>query len=387
MIILSIGYTRELFEENIYSDTMQRLLFYSQQLDKYYIIAHSMSRDGLKPKKISDNFEVIPSNGKNRVHSLFKIISIGSRICSREHVDLIQAQDPVFTGLAAHILSLVYRIPIDVTVYGINPFDKHWRSESFFNKISAPLAKYILRRANGIQVDGSQTMRSLVQNKLNHSRVFLKPLIPLDSYNFYNFNGNLIRDKLLGSQFDKIVLFVGRLTKQKNLNLYMRVIKGVLTEFNNRVLFIIVGQGNQETELRRLALSLDVGSNIMWIPRLSRSEIPLYFAAADIFALPSLYEGFARVLMEAAMAGKPIITTAVSGADDVVINGETGFIVGVNNEAEFKDRLITLLKNKTIAKKMGSKAQELMKEKYDFNNALWKQIEIWNQVIKLNVYF
>ncbi|MCX6789780.1 MAG: glycosyltransferase [Candidatus Gribaldobacteria bacterium] len=382
MTILSIGYTRELFEDNIYSDTRQRLLFYSQQLDKYYVIAHSMLRDGLKPKKIADNFEAIPSGGINRAHSFFKIISIGSRICSRERVDLIQAQDPVFTGLAGRILSLMYKIPMDVTVYGINPFDKHWRSESFFNKIAAPLAKYILRKANGIQVDGSQAMCSLIQNKLDPSRIFLKPLVPLDSHNFYNSDGSQIRDKLLGSQFDKIVLFVGRLTKQKNLKLYMQVIKSIVAEFNNRVLFVIVGQGNEEIKIKKLASNLGIDHNIIWIPRLSRSEIPLYFAAADVFALPSLYEGFARVLMEAAMAGKPIITTAVSGADDAVINGETGFIVGINNKAEFKDRLKDLLKNEAIAKKMGSKAQKLMREKYDSNKILWKQIEIWNQVIK-----
>lgn len=96
MNILSVGYTRELLLDEANSDTKERMLYYSKLISKYYVIVHALRKHGLKPKKITHNFEVILSNGINRIHSFLNILRIGFSICKREKMDIIQVQDPIF---------------------------------------------------------------------------------------------------------------------------------------------------------------------------------------------------------------------------------------------------------------------------------------------------
>ncbi len=112
------------------------------------------------------------------------------------------------------------------------------------------------------------------------------------------------------------------------------------------------------------------------------SRIPQHFKAADIFVLPSLYEGFARVLMEAAMAGKPIVSTNVGGTEDIIKDGENGFVINQGNEKNFVEKVLFLLQNPIIAQRMGEKGQEIMETKFSPQETLLKQIEIWNELAK-----
>jgi glycosyltransferase involved in cell wall biosynthesis len=208
----------------------------------------------------------------------------------------------------------------------------------------------------------------------------LKPLIPPDSALFYNACGESVRKEILQLQFKKIVLFVGRLEKQKNLYLYLDAVYEIIEDGFANVLFLIIGDGSEREGLRRKTRQLNIEANLRWIPYVKRSLLPSYYAACDVLVLPSLYEGFARVLMEAAMAGRPIVTTDVSGADDIIVNGESGFIVPINNKDELKKKVLVLLNDEYLAKRMGEEARNMMRKKYDYEILLRKQIEIWSEL-------
>ena len=114
----------------------------------------------------------------------------------------------------------------------------------------------------------------------------------------------------------------------------------------------------------------------------SADQTPGYFAACDLFVMSSLYEGKARTLVEAACAGKPIVSTAVSGADEVVTDGETGFIVPVRDPAALADRMLRLLRDADLARAMGRRGQELAANAYDRQRHLNKIAQMWEATAK-----
>jgi len=108
-------------------------------------------------------------------------------------------------------------------------------------------------------------------------------------------------------------------------------------------------------------------------------NVPRYFAAADLFLLPSRYEGNARVLAEAGAAGTPSVTTDVSGAYDTVIEGETGAIVPVERPDLFAERVLALLADEARLPSMGARAREHVRGLYDEQALLPAFVEFWTR--------
>ena len=379
--VLSLGFTRELLvpENEEKGETLKRMTLYSNYLDKYFVLVFSLKEHQLKEKKIG-NMTAIPTNGINRFDALFKMYSLGRKICKENEIDIIQVQDPIFTGFIGYLLKKEYKKPLNICVYGSNPYDKNWLREKKTNFFLAPLAKYLIKNTDGIQVDGQKAFQSL-KAKFPFLRIFYKPMVPQDIKKFKEADGVVIKRELLKNREEKILLFVGRLVKQKNIPFLLTCFQKIIQDFSN-VRLVIIGEGEEEEKLKDLTKELKIGNKVEWIKSVPYSRIPQYFKAADIFVLPSLYEGFARVLMEAAMAGKPIVSTNVGGTEDIIKDGENGFVINQGNEKNFVEKVLFLLQNTTIVQRMGEKGQELMEKKFSPQKTLLKQIEIWNKLAK-----
>ena len=122
-------------------------------------------------------------------------------------------------------------------------------------------------------------------------------------------------------------------------------------------------------------------NNLSIIQGVGPDEAPKYFAACDIFVMSSVYEGKARALVEAACAAKPIVTTEVSGADEVVVDGESGFIVPIRDSAALSDRILSLLRNPQKANEMGRKGRQIACERYDRKNNLAMMVRMWEATV------
>jgi glycosyltransferase involved in cell wall biosynthesis len=379
--ILSLGYTRELLVpiQEAASDTPKRLAYYSVFLKKYFVVVFTLKKHNLKRKEVG-TLTAIPTNGTNRLDALWKMYQIGRKICRVHGVDLIQTQEPFFTGVIGLLLSKRFKVPLNVCVYGCDPYDEHWLGEKTTNRLLAPVAKYILRRADGIQVDGLKVLDSLKEKgKLPASKIFYKPIVPKDIDFFKKAEAKNVREWLLKGGEDKILLFVGRLVSQKNLPFLFRCFQKISEEYP-KVRLVIIGEGNQELMLKDLANNLNIQESIDWLNRIPYSKMPKYFSAADVFVMPSLYEGFARVLMEAAMAGKPIVSTDVGGTEDVIEDKQSGFVIDHGDENEFVEKVLFLLRDPEIAREMGAKGQEIMETRFDPEKTLFEQVNIWDNL-------
>jgi len=126
--------------------------------------------------------------------------------------------------------------------------------------------------------------------------------------------------------------------------------------------FIIVGNHYHVdfiNQLKLIARKNNVYNKIIFMGAVSNNFIPILDNIADIFVMPSKGgEGITRAMLEAMSCGTPVITTNVGGNPDAVINGETGFIINVGDYETLANKILTLLKDSELRRKIGINARK-----------------------------
>lgn len=141
------------------------------------------------------------------------------------------------------------------------------------------------------------------------------------------------------SKYKKTVLCVARMKPPKNSDLFMAVAK-LLPEYA----FVWIGN---ETEIT------DAPENTFFLG--SRANAGMYNSIADLFMLPSNYEGLPIVIIEAMSLGKPVVASDVGGIREIVTNGKNGFVVK-NSAGNFADKIRYILENESISRRFSANA-------------------------------
>lgn len=131
------------------------------------------------------------------------------------------------------------------------------------------------------------------------------------------------------------LLFVGRLTVQKNLHLLLRALDGVSQHFETT----LVGEGELEADLKKAAHDLRL-QNVRFPGRVDGAELRDLYRNADVFVLPSTREGMPLVLLEALAMGLPIVATDVPGNRDLVVQGQNGVLVPLGDPSTLRQALL-----------------------------------------------
>ncbi len=359
MRLLTISLSTSLFDQK--SDAFRRHTRYADQLDHLYVIVMAASKERIETKT-EGKLTIIPAYCRTRLGSVLKALRAAKRICREKKIDLISTQDPFATAWLGWKLKKKFSIPLNIQVHFDfidNPF---WIGERFINPYLNTLGKKMLVKADSVRTV-SQTITEKVRKLgLDQSRIYTIPL-GIDTRNFMDVDGSEIRAQYKTTADSSIVLFVGILIPQKNIPLLIKA-AAIVIEEKPDTLFLIAGDGGEREKLEKMSASQGLSKNIIFLGRVPESEVINYYAACDIFLMTSVYEGTARALMEAAAAAKPIVTTAVSGAKDAVIDGETGYIVPINDARELARRIIELLSNPQRRKTMGQKAREIISTRF-----------------------
>lgn len=150
-----------------------------------------------------------------------------------------------------------------------------------------------------------------------------------------------------------VVLTLGRLAAEKNHAMLLRASATLAAEGVDHVV-VLAGHGELEAALRGQAMDLRLGKRVVFAGK--TCEPQSFYASADIFALPSRIEGMPNALMEAQLFGLPAVTTAGGGSAEVVVDGETAFVVPVGDEAAFVAALRRLLTDPALRRTMGEAA-------------------------------
>lgn len=181
--------------------------------------------------------------------------------------------------------------------------------------------------------------------------------------------GDAVRARL-GLTDRPVVVCVSRLVPRKGQDTLILAMPAILAEVPDAVL-LIVGGGPYADELRKLAAETGVQDSVRFTGPVPWAELPAHYGAGDVFAMPCRtrrggldVEGLGIVYLEASATGLPVVAGDSGGAPDAVLDGETGWVVRGGSAEESAERIVALLGDAELRRRMGERGRAWVEEKW-----------------------
>ena len=306
MNVLSIGSDRSI--ANPHSASAQRQIAYGTRLGELDIIVFSLRKQKLSEQTLAIGVRVHPTGSHSRLFYGWDSFRIARRL---PKPDVISVQDPFETGLIGLLIARWLRIPLHVQVH-TDFLAPAFAGLSFMNRIRVFLAGVVLRRAARVRVVSGRIKESVAKRYGLKMPITILPIF-VDVERFRNAHAGDLAGRF--ARFDKRILVVARLEKEKNVALAIESFAEVAPE---NACLIIVGGGSGRHRLEKLA-----PTNVFFE---GQQDPAPYYVLADLVLVPSAYEGYGIVIIEALAAGKPVLSTDVGIARDagaIVASPET----------------------------------------------------------------
>ncbi len=171
-----------------------------------------------------------------------------------------------------------------------------------------------------------------------------------------------------------VVLCTSRFGARKGVKYLVKAIKRVKKEVSD-VKLILIGRGEQETELKQITKDLGLTENIVFKGQVNREQMAKTYQQASLFVLPSLAESLANSLLEAMASGLPVIGTN-SGGNPELIDKKSGYLVKPKDVTDLTRAMIKILKDKKLRIKMGQNSLKKIKS-LTWTNAASKYLKIY----------
>jgi len=181
----------------------------------------------------------------------------------------------------------------------------------------------------------------------------------------------------------KIVLYVGRISPEKGLDFLLKsFVKLVKIHKENTVLVIVGPDMGYLQNIMRLAKMFGVDDKVIVVGPLPHDDrLFSAYADADIVVIPSEYEAFPKVVLEAYAYGKPIIATKTGALKDVVLDGVTGFLVEYGDVEALTEKMRLLINDEHLTMSMGKAARKLVEQKFTLSKIVQKLEEVYRSAL------
>ncbi|NBV76650.1 glycosyltransferase [bacterium] len=307
--VLSIGTDRTLFDKESAVRVRQRA--FAARFDAFIIIVFSTARH---PEVTEGSLKIMSTNSLMPLTYGFGALRRAAAI----DADIVTAQDPFETGLVAWCIAWSKRIPLHVQVH-TDPFSSSFKRHSFINRIRTIIARFVLKRASAVRVVSERVAESV-------ERYTQAPMSVLPLYTDIARFESLPR--LKHPRFKIALLFIGRLESEKGCMQALQALKLVRSRGHDAGL-TIVGSGREDHVLREFARGNGLEQHVIFCGW--RADVSSFLSEADALLVPSLYEGYGVVIVEALAAHVPVI------AADVGVAREAGAIIA---ESDFTQSVL-----------------------------------------------
>lgn len=185
----------------------------------------------------------------------------------------------------------------------------------------------------------------------------------------------------LGLEPQQIVIAkVARLFPLKGHEHLLRAAREVVTR-NPQVRFLLIGDGILRASLQREIARLGLTSHFVFTGLVPPARIPELIHAADIVVHTSVWEGLARVLPQGLIAGKPVVSYDVDGAREVVLSGETGYLLPVESVSELAQSLSILVESPELRERFGQAGRARCVEPFEHQTMTRRIREVYQRVL------
>jgi glycosyltransferase involved in cell wall biosynthesis len=310
----------------------------------------------------------------NDLRALAEIVAL----LRRERFDVVHTHSSK-AGYLGRLAGRLVGVPCVVhTIHG-SPFhvgQPAWKRALYVNleRSARPLADYILtlsehdRRefiTNGIV---AESRSRTVYTGMDPSRIVPSP----------GADRSQMRRQLGVPPGGHMIVSVGRHDRQKAPDLLVRAFRLVLNAHPQTVL-VMVGDGPIRAEVEALASQLGVDGQVRFLG--TRTDVPDLLAAADVFSFTSLREAMGRAMLEAMLAGLPVVVPRVSGIPEAARPGETGVLFEVGDVEGIADGLNGLLADASERRRLGQNARELVAQRFSARAMVDAIEEVYEHVL------
>ncbi len=191
---------------------------------------------------------------------------------------------------------------------------------------------------------------------------------------------------------DRMVLFVGRIEPLKGVDTLIEAMSCLNLKDDRKPvhLAIIGGEPDASSEemskemarLQKLCDELAMGQTVVFLGKRGQDTLPYYYSAAEVVVMPSHYESFGMVALEAMACGTPVIASDVGGLGFLVQDGETGYTVPDGEPDKLCDRLSLLLSDHNLRESMGRRAEEVA-QSYDWEKIAAKIVDVYEGLVRV----
>ncbi|MFX0132585.1 MAG: glycosyltransferase [Candidatus Hodarchaeota archaeon] len=183
---------------------------------------------------------------------------------------------------------------------------------------------------------------------------------------------------------EKIILYLGRIHKQKGLDILVKAFFQVSQNMKNVYLIIVGPDDGYLSELKDMIIKLKLNKKVILTGPLYNEEKFEVYKDSNIFVLPSRYEAYSRSLREALTFGLPVIATKVGGTGDLIIDGKTGLLIDSENIEQLSNSILYLLNNFKKSINIGKKGKLFIKNKFSTKKIVDKIEKLYENMIDIN---
>jgi glycosyltransferase involved in cell wall biosynthesis len=316
----------------------KRMELCAAEVTELHMIIFTLQSDNLSVIEGEYGLKIHPTNSKNKLMMIFDAFRITSQIISGSSQKVIvTTQDSFEAGLVGYFLQRRFRVHLTVQEHADVFEQNYWRKESFLNQIRYRIGLFVLKRADTVRTVSDRITKKMKRMKLKANLTQLPVAIDPASFISQPQPGHNDSDTFT-------FLTMARFVKQKNLTLLLNAFFKVWQVCPHARL-VIVGRGPEAERLKFIVQ--DQYNEQVPVRFIDWSDNPSeLFADSDAYVLSSNYEGWGRVLVEAMLMRVPVVTTDVGCVGEVLINGEHGLSVPVNNETALAQAMTEMAVNR-----------------------------------------
>lgn len=296
--------------------------------------------------------------------------------------DIMHVNQPFFLAQTAMAVAKEYDIPVVGTSHFMPENLTHYlhlpdQLEKMLNSSIWRFYAWFYGKLNLI-ISPTQTAADLlIKLRVGTKVEVISNGIDLKKFNIKN-SGEYLRKRYDLPQ-KLTMLFVGRLDKEKNIQVLIRACALLKETFDFHL--VIVGKGKEEDPLKELVAELDLGDMVTFTAYLPKKDLPNIYKIADIFVMPSIAELQSLVTMEAMACGLPVVGANAVALPHLIKDKKNGFLFKPGDYKDLAKKLQLLLENKKLREQMGEESLEIIKE-HDMSMIVIKVENVYKEVIK-----
>lgn len=316
--------------------------------------------NGIKTYRITQG--KIPKTGNLGTAIAFRqgLRKIYREIIKEEKIDIVHLHSCIWGGLAGSFIAKKLRVPLVITEHS------SYYGRFNVNFFERQIIKYSFKNASKV-ISVSNYLKEIISKYYSGNIDIIPNMVDCNKFLYCK-----SENKISSGKFTFLSLCYLKINKAVDILIraFSEYFKG------ENVVLVVAGDGPEKANLEKLALELEISDQIIFKGALSREEVKNEMSNCNAFVLPSRFETFGVVLIEALASGKPIISTRNGGANDIV-NDLNGILVDIDNIEELGEKMYYMYKN--YNKYDSYKIRELCNDIYSKERVIQKLLNIYEE--------